>query len=139
MDKTRFKVLFDAEALYIAVELLDANRMLFRLVVNRDDMSIFRDDAISIKLDTANDRRTTLGFVLNPSDGRVDYRGIDEAQFRPEFDAVWTGASKRLAQGWSCEFRSRGAHSSSTRRIYPHASVSPVETTLDVTRPTIGR
>lgn len=103
---TQFRVLFDNEAIYVGVwcqeSQLDA---IAARTKNRDDGSIFRDDAISIKLDPTLDRRTTLGFVLNPASARLDYRGIDESEFRTEFDARWQGAATVGSDGWYAEFR----------------------------------
>jgi hypothetical protein len=103
---TTFQVLFDAEALYVGVHCQDDQpEAVVGRTRTRDSFSIFRDDAISIKLDVKSDHRTTLGFVINPSSGRLDYRGINEGSFKKEYDMVWEGAGARTEDGWSAEFR----------------------------------
>ena len=102
--KTTFRVLFDAQAIYFAVYCFDDQPVRARTKA-RDNFAMFRDDAISIKLDPAHDHRTTLGFVLNPATARMDYRGINESEFRAEFDAVWQGAASVHKDGWTAEFR----------------------------------
>ncbi len=104
--ETRFSVLFDDAALYVGIWCRDdqPDRIAAR-TRGRDDFSIFRDDAISVKIDPTDDKRTTIGFTLNPAGGKLDYRGIDESDFRVEFDTIWQGAASRDARGWSAEFR----------------------------------
>ena len=104
--RTTFRVLFDAHALYFGIDCRDDRPDAIRaLNRQRDGSAIFRDDAISIKIDPTLDRRTTLGFGMNPIGARIDYRGIDESDFRIEYDMVWQGAAKRVDGGWQAEFR----------------------------------
>jgi hypothetical protein len=103
--RTSFRVLYDAGALYVAVELEETQPDKLRaLTRGRDDSSLFRDDAISLKIDPTNDDRTTIGFSTNLAGARLDYRGIDESQFRTEYDVIWQAAASRTAKGWSVEF-----------------------------------
>ena len=70
----------------------------------RDSFAIFRDDAVSLKIDPALDGRTTLGFVTNPTGAMLDYRGINEKQFWGSLTPV-DGRSSTSIEGWSAEFR----------------------------------
>ena len=104
--RTTYRAAFDADAVYVLVEcdddhpeaIQDKNR-------TRDSFAIFADDAVSLKFDPGLDRRTTLGFATNPGGAKMDYRGINETDFRTEFDAVWQVATSRGARGWVAEFR----------------------------------
>ncbi len=103
---TRFTVLFDHEALYFAVRAQDDQPENIRAQTRtRDDFAMFGDDVISIKIDPTLDRRTTIGFAINAGGAKLDYRGIDEQDFRIEFDAVWQGAARRTKNGWTAELR----------------------------------
>ncbi|MEM6788283.1 MAG: DUF5916 domain-containing protein [Myxococcota bacterium] len=103
---TTFRVLMDADAIYFAVRCDDPVASGVRARTRRrDDGAIFDDDAISIKIDAQNDRRTTLGFVVNPGGALLDYRGINESEFLIEYDMVWAGAARRDARGWTAELR----------------------------------
>ena len=103
---TVFRVVMDADAIYFAIRCDDDQADGVRARTRRrDDGSIFSDDAISIKIDAQNDRRTTLGFVVNPGGARLDYRGINESEFIIEYDMVWSGAASRDDTGWSAEMR----------------------------------
>lgn len=100
---TRFRVLFDTQALYLLV-ICEDDEPVRALTRQRDTFDVFRDDALSLKIDPALDGRTTLGFVMNPAGARLDYRGINESDFRSEFDAVWRGAVSQDETGWIAEF-----------------------------------
>ncbi len=103
---TEFSVLFDAEAIYVGVYLHDDQPDRIRGVTKtRDDGALFSDDTISVKLDPALDRRTTVGFAINAAGARLDYRGINESEFRTEFDALWQGEVARTPGGWTAELR----------------------------------
>jgi hypothetical protein len=103
---TRFQALVDAEALYIAIACDDesASAVVARTTV-RDSTVIFRDDAISLKLDPQNDRRTTYGFVVNPLGARLDYQSLNEGGFRFEVDFQWESRAQIHAGGWTAEVR----------------------------------
>ena len=100
--RTRFWVAVDAEALYVAIDNEDDGEIRAR-TRHRDDGAIFNDDAISLKIDAARDGRTTLGFVVNPGGARLDYRGVNEEEFRTEYDTIWEGAAMRGDDGWTAE------------------------------------
>lgn len=105
-DKTSFAVIYDADAVYIAVRMLDTqpDKILARTLA-KDSFNLFRDDAISIKLDAHHDHRTTFGFVVNPGSGNLDYKGVNEARFERGVDMVWSAVSLRTPEGWNAEFR----------------------------------
>jgi hypothetical protein len=100
---TRFWIAVDADALYVAVHNEDDGEIRAR-TRRRDDGAIFNDDAISLKIDAARDGRTTLGFVINPGGARLDYRGVNEEEFRTEYDTIWQGAAMQGDDGWTAEF-----------------------------------
>jgi len=103
---TTFRVLFDLHNLYVAVHCHDdrADEILGR-IRSRDTFEMFHDDVISLKLDPARDERTTYGFALGAGGSRMDYQGINEVEFRVEFDTIWEGEVARTSHGWSAEFR----------------------------------
>ena len=105
-DATELRVVFDKDALYIALRCFDSDpEGIIANIKTRDTTAMFADDAVSVKLDIKSDRRTTLGFAINPAGARLDYMGINEGSFRLEYDLIWEAASSQDAQGWSAEFR----------------------------------
>ena len=104
---TRFRVLFDRDAIYVAVEMdLLEGETPRALALSRDSFDIYSDDAITLKIDVARDRRTTLGFAVNPANTQLDYVAVENgAQMRREFDAVWESATTIRSDAWVAEFR----------------------------------
>ena len=105
-ELTEVRVLADRTALYFGIICHDSQPDAIEArTLTRDSFDMFSDDAISVKLDPALDRRTTLGFALSAAGARMDYRGILEERWQVEFDGVWQGAVGRSSDGWVAEFR----------------------------------
>lgn len=105
-DGTRFRVLYDADALYVGVECDDSQPDRIKATTRtRDAFTIFADDAVTVKLDPAHDHRTTYGFALNPAGAQLDYIAANEGSFQREWDAVWDGAGTLTDSGWTAEWR----------------------------------
>jgi len=105
-ERTIVRVLYDADALYVGVYCYDSAPDKIRARARgRDSFSLFSDDAISVKIDSGHDHRSTFGFAMNAAGGKLDYRGVNEEQMKVEFDAVWQGQAKIVEDGWTAEFR----------------------------------
>ncbi|MEM9188869.1 MAG: DUF5916 domain-containing protein [Myxococcota bacterium] len=105
--RTEVRVLYDTEALYVAVvSHLEPGEQPRALERNRDSFRIYSDDAVTVKIDAAFDRRTTVGFGVNPANAQIDYIATDNGRsFRREYDAVWESATTVAADRWIAEFR----------------------------------
>lgn len=103
---TTFRILFDMQNLYVAVHNHDdVPEQICGRIRSRDTFEMFHDDVISVKLDPARDERTTYGFSLGAGGSRMDYLGVNEVEFRVEFDTVWEGEVALTQDGWTAEFR----------------------------------
>lgn len=104
---TRFRVLYDENALYVGIECDLAEGEVPRAAeLTRDSTRIFSDDNVTVKLDVMRDRRNTLGFSINTAGARLDYIAVDNGRiFRPEFDTVWQAAVHVTETVWYAEFR----------------------------------
>ncbi|MEO0326030.1 MAG: carbohydrate binding family 9 domain-containing protein, partial [Myxococcota bacterium] len=105
--QTRFRVLFDDDALYFGVVSELAPGETPRMAeMTRDTFRLFDDDTVSIKVDVRRDRRNTVGFAVNAAGAWLDYVAIDNGrQFRVEYDAVWEVATTVREDAWVAEFR----------------------------------
>lgn len=105
--RTYVRVLFDQDALYVAVEsMLAPGETPRALVMTRDSSSIWNDDAISLKIDARRDLRTTLGFVVSASGAQMDYLALDNGRvLRREYDALWESAVHVGEDRWIVEVR----------------------------------
>ena len=96
------RVLYDAEALYLAFEVHDDEPPTAQLT--RRDASLLEDDAIVVLLDTHGDRQSAYYFITNllgtQADGRIadDGRTVDA-----NWDGRWQAAARRTSYGWSAE------------------------------------
>lgn len=105
--ETRFRVLFDDDAIYFGLEMLHPPEQTPRQIERtRDGTDLYSDDAITLKIDARRDRRTTIGFSLNPAGTQLDYLAIDNGRvFRREVDVVWQSAVRVLPDRWIAEVR----------------------------------
>jgi hypothetical protein len=106
--RTEVRVLHDRDALYVGItSYLDEDEPAPRaLELTRDSSRIWDDDAITLKFDVRRDRRSTVGFVLNPAGAQLDFLSLDNGRvFRREYDAVWEGAARTFEDRWEAEFR----------------------------------
>jgi hypothetical protein len=105
-EPTEVRLAFDHDALYIGVLCHDAGAS--GVIVNdiRKDFVAGEQDSFEVILDTFADRRNGFVFVTNAvgakSDAQIAYEGRD---VNTSWDAVWTVATRRDAQGWSAEIR----------------------------------
>ena len=106
--KTEVRVLHDATALYVGVTSHLADGESPRgLEMTRDSFNVFSDDTITLKFDVHRDHRTTIGLAVNLAGAQLDYLavGIEQRNFRGEFDAVWDAAVHVADDRWTVEYR----------------------------------
>jgi hypothetical protein len=102
--RTEARLLYDDRALYVAVRLYDpAPEAVLAPFLRRDDETT--SDWTFVEIDSRHDRRTGFDFGLNPRGVQVDGLWMDDSNFDPTWDAVWEGAARIDAEGWTAEFR----------------------------------
>ncbi|MCA9608300.1 MAG: carbohydrate binding family 9 domain-containing protein [Myxococcales bacterium] len=104
---TEVRVLVDAGAIYVGVtSYLAPGETPRALELTRDSSRIWSDDAVTIKLDVRQDRRSTVGFAVNPAGAQIDFVALDNGRsFRTEYDAVWESATSVREDAWIAELR----------------------------------
>ena len=101
---SEFRVLFDDEALYVAVRAFDPEPSRIRgLLTRRDEESA--SDWVWVSIDSYHDRRTAFAFGLNPASVQRDLLIYDDGQEDAAWNAVWDGAAAVNGQGWDVELR----------------------------------
>lgn len=100
------RVLYDDEALYVALRMDDSAADSIIAPLARRDFNGYSDWAHVI-IDSYQDRRTAFRFGLNPAGVKRDAYISGDNEFSEDlgWDAVWDGAARRDAAGWSAEFR----------------------------------
>lgn len=101
--QTRFKVVYDDHALYLAFRVQDDPDEVSRQRARRD---AFPGDWIEVNVDSYYDRRTAFSFTLSCSGTQGDELiSNDGDRWDPNWDPVWHGATQVDDQGWTAEMR----------------------------------
>jgi hypothetical protein len=101
---TEFRVVYDADDLYVFVRAFDAHPdSIMRALTRRDDMG--PADRIGVLIDSYLDRRTGFVFFVNPEGVRRDYTIFNDGNQDDSWDGVWDVATRVDSLGWTAEFR----------------------------------
>jgi len=100
--QTRFRVLWDDDAIYVGVECDDPEPP--TAIMSRRDRQV-DGDFISFDLDTTNDRRTAYHFQVFAAGQQLDALHFNDTDFTPDWDAAWESAVARSDRGWSVEVK----------------------------------
>ena len=103
-EPTEVRVMFDAEALYVAARLYaPGGRVSSRLA--RRDASLSDSDWFTVALDTYHDHHTVFRFTVNPSGVRQDEVALGDGSGDRSWDPVWEAATQVTDSGWTAEMR----------------------------------
>ena len=102
--RTEARVLFDDDAVYIGMRMLDAPDSIAAQLVRRDASGTFTDWA-HVMIDSYHDRRTAFRFSVTPRGAKKDVLHFNDTQEDLNWDAVWDAATALDAEGWTAEFR----------------------------------
>ncbi|MFL5416366.1 MAG: DUF5916 domain-containing protein [Myxococcales bacterium] len=100
--ETRFRVLWDDDAIYLGVECDDP--LPPTALLSRRDRPV-DGDYISFDLDTTNDRRTAYHFQVFAGGHQLDALHFNDTDFTADWDAAWESAVAVSDRGWSVEVR----------------------------------
>lgn len=101
--ESRFKVVYDDDALYFAFFVHDDPALVTKQLARRDS---FPGDWIEVNIDSLQDRRTAFSFTFSLSGTRGDeFISNDGNDWDSNWDPVWTGASEVNGDGWTAETR----------------------------------
>jgi len=101
--QTRFKVVYDDDAIYFAFFMEDEPEKVSKVLARRDR---FPGDWIEVNISSYFDRRTAFSFTLSLSGTRGDeFISKDGRYWDSSWDPVWQGASVVVENGWTAEMR----------------------------------
>jgi hypothetical protein len=103
-ETTEVRVAYDDATLYVAAYMHDTNPG--GIVVNdlRKDFDEQNQDDFEVLLDTFGDRRNGYVFITNAAGAKADRQFANEGrEMNTSWDAIWTVATKRVADGWTAE------------------------------------
>jgi hypothetical protein len=103
-QQTAFKILYDADALYIAYRAYDNNPERIANRLARRDW--FPGDWVEINIDSRNDRRTGYSFTSSVSGTRGDeFISNDGDNWDGSWDPIWDLKTEIDSLGWTAEVR----------------------------------
>ena len=104
-EQTEVWILFDDNNIYISARCWDSQPD--RLVANemrRDNLNIYRNDNLTVVLDTFYDRRNGYFFQTNSLGALRDQEVTDEgAGINTDWNTVWNVKASRDEEGWTLE------------------------------------
>lgn len=102
-QQTKFKVIYDDQALYFAFRSYDEPGLVTNMLARRD---WFPGDWIEVNIDSYCDRRTAFSFTLSLSGTRGDeFVSEDGNNWDSSWDPVWQGATQIDHEGWTAEMK----------------------------------
>jgi hypothetical protein len=105
-QRTRFLVLYDDDALYLAADMKDDQpELMTAKVLRQGGANSWLDDQFNIWLDPFNDKRSGYRFQVNPHGVRQEglARGADQVQW--QWNGIWQAEAMQGDDGWIAETR----------------------------------
>jgi hypothetical protein len=105
VDPTEVRVLYDDQALYVAIRMHDSHPDSIAAQLARRDASGIYSDWAHLIIDSYRDRRTAFRFSVNPKGVKKDVYTSDDGAEDVNWDAVWDVATLIDSGGWNAEYR----------------------------------
>jgi hypothetical protein len=103
-SQTDVRVLFDEDAIYLAVRMYEDDPAdIGNQLVRRDENGQY--DYFELSLDPNNDRRTGYRFRVSAAGVQRDVYMFDDVREDDAWDAVWDSGVQRDSIGWTAELR----------------------------------
>ncbi|MGA7617118.1 MAG: DUF5916 domain-containing protein [Thermoanaerobaculia bacterium] len=101
-EKTSVRILYDDNAIYFAARLDDSAKV--TSLLGRRDLEL-ESDTFAVALDPHHDHRSGAWFQVNPANVQFDEALYNDNYEDPEWDGIWTSATKITPGGWTAEIR----------------------------------
>jgi len=102
-EKTVVRIMYDEDNLYIGVYNYDSNPDAIIARSMQRDGPLFTADSFVIFIDPSLSRRNAYSFELGASGGRRDQLELNNTTEATEWNAIWAGKVRRVADGWTGE------------------------------------
>lgn len=104
--RTTLQVAYDDQNLYVFLNAYSEPGDVVVRTLRRDNDGIFSDDAVYVKIDPSQDRRTAYSLGVNADGAQIDALGLEDGrQFILEWDGVWSAETQRREDGYTVEYR----------------------------------
>jgi len=102
-QQTRFKVVYNDEAVYIAIRAYDDEPDKIEKRLCRRD--VLEGDMVGVGIDSYYDRRTAFDFLVNAAGVKIDMMEINDTEDDPTWDPVWYTKVSQDSLGWVAEIK----------------------------------
>jgi hypothetical protein len=100
---TAFKIIYNDEALYVAIRAYDSEPdKIEKRLTRRDEME---GDLVAIQIDSYFDRRSAFSFMVNASGVKIDYTISNDDEDDNTWDPVWYVKTSVDSLGWLAEMK----------------------------------
>jgi hypothetical protein len=105
-QRTRFLVLYDDDALYLAADMKDDQpELMTAKVLRQGGNNSWLDDQFNIWLDPFNDKRSGYRFQVNPHGVRQEGLARSGDQVQWQWNGIWQAEAQQGDDGWAVETR----------------------------------
>jgi hypothetical protein len=104
-EATEVRVVFDNDAIYVAVKARDSEPGKIAAPLARRDIQGITSDWIHVVIDSYWDKRTAFRFTVNPRGVQKDVYHSNDNSEDANWDAVWDVATRIDSEGWVAEYR----------------------------------
>ncbi len=103
-QKTEFKILFDADNIYVAIKAYDTSPdSITRRISRRDNAD---GDFVAVAFDSYHDLRTGFAFLVNAAGVKNDFIWSNDGQMEDDtWDPIWFTKTEMYDWGWAAELR----------------------------------
>jgi hypothetical protein len=102
-ERTTVRVVYDDDALYVAVDCAQAGAPIVARLTRRDRE--VEADWVSVAFDTRRDGKSAFVFEVNAGGAMLDAMRFNDTDFSPDWDENWNVRVSRRSDGWSAEYR----------------------------------
>jgi hypothetical protein len=102
-EPTRARVLYDKDAVYVAIECEQVTAPVVARLTRRDRVP--ESDWVSVSIDTGADGKSAFELTVNAAGVLADGIHFDDTDFTSAWDDNWEARTARTPKGWSAEFR----------------------------------
>ena len=104
-QRTEARVVYDADAIYVAVRAFDTAPDSIASQLGRRDATGIITDWVQVIFDSYHDKRTAFRFAVTPRGVKRDVFHYDDGPEDATWDAVWTVETTIDSLGWTAEYR----------------------------------
>jgi hypothetical protein len=102
-ERTVLRILYDENNLYFSFYAYDSDPSAIIARSMQRDGPLFTADSVMLYIDPGQTRRNAYNFEMGASGGRTDQLELNNTEELREWDTIWEGQARIVADGWIAE------------------------------------